>query len=126
MLTCSFAAQDTLKKVTEKKAATELRLLSFKNDCITFLSAIVIKLLERCPFKYSLVQSLVIVIPQKLITNSAEAQIKFEWLLQILLNGKWCSAEACDKILTQFKGFILEMKQNHLAEFLSFNMNIDR
>ena len=43
-----------------------------------------------------------------------------------MLNGKWCSAEACDGILTQFKGFVLEMKQNHLAEFLSVNMNTDR
>ena len=98
----------------------------FKNDSISFLSAIVIKLLERCPLKYFLVQSLVIVVPQKLIADSAEAQVKFEQLLQILLNGKWCSAEPCDKILTEFKGFVLEMKQNHLAEFLSFNMNTDR
>ena len=35
-------------------------------------------------------------------------------------------AEACDEILTQLKGFVMEMKQNHLAEFLSFNMNTDR
>ena len=114
------------KKSNRKKAASELCILFFKNDCIKFLSAIVIKLLERCPLKYSLVQSLVIVIPQKLVSNSAEAQVKFEQLLQILLNRKWCSAEACDKILTQFKGFVLEIKQNHLAEFLSFNMNTDR
>ena len=67
--------------------------------------------------KYSLVQSLVIVIPQKLISASAEAQVKFEQLLQILLNRKWCLVEACDEFLTQFKGFVLEMKQNHLAEF---------
>ena len=46
--------------------------------------------------------------------------------MKILLNGKWCSTEACDKIHTQFKGFALEMKQNHLAEFLSVNMNTDR
>ena len=46
MLTFSFATQGTLKKVTEKKAASELCILSFKNDCITFLSAIIIKLLE--------------------------------------------------------------------------------
>ena len=65
-------------------------------------------------------------VPQKLISNSAEAQVNFERLLQILLNGKWCLAEACDEILAQFKGFVLEMKQNHLAEFLSFNMNTER
>ena len=126
MLTLALLLEILLKKVTEKKAASELCILSFKNACIKFLSAIVIKLLGRCPLKYLSVQSLVSVIPQKLVSYSTQAQVKFERLLQILLNGKWCSAEACDKILTQFKGFVLEIKQNHLAEFLSFNMNTDR
>ena len=88
-----------------------------------------IKLLEKCSLKFSLVQSLLSVVPQKLISDSAEAQVKFERLLQILLHGKWCLTEAYNKILTQFKGFVLEMKQNHLdhlAEFLSFVMNTDR
>ena len=84
------------------------------------------KLLERCPLKYSLVLSLVSVLPQKLVSDFAEAQVKFEQLLQFLLNGKWCLAEAGNDILTQCKGFVLEMKQNHPAEFLSFNMNTDR
>ena len=114
-----------LKKVTEK-TASELCILSFKNDCIKLLSAIVIKLLERCPLKFSLVQSSLSVIPQKLVSNSAKVQVKFERLLQIVLNKRWCSTEACNEILTWFKGFALEMKQNHLAEFLSFNLNTDR
>ena len=80
-----FAAQGTLKKSNRKKSASELCILYFKNYYITFLSAIVIKLLERCSLKYSLVQSLVSVVPQKFVSNSAEAQVKFE---QILLNGK--------------------------------------
>ena len=121
-----FAAPDALKKVTEKKAASELCILSFKNDCIKFLSAIAIKLLERSRLKYSLVQSLLTVVPQKLVFDSAEAQVKLKRLLQILLNGKWCLAEACNEIHIQFKGFVLEMKQNHLAEFSSFNMITDR
>ena len=69
---------------------------------------------------------IVVGLPQKLVSDSAEAHVKFKRLLQILLNGKWCSAEACNEICMQFKGFVLEMKQNHLAEFLSFNMNTDR
>ena len=76
--------------------------------------------------KYFLVQSLVIVLPQKLVFDSAQAQVKFERLVQILLKGKWCPAEACNEIHTHFKGFVLEMKQNHLAEFLSVNMNTNR
>ena len=50
-----------------------------------------------------------IVIPQKLVSDSAEAQVKFKQLLQILLNKKWCLAEACNKIHTQFIRFVLEM-----------------
>ena len=46
--------------------------------------------------------------------------------MQILLNKRWCLAEACKKIRTQFQDFVLEMKQNHLAEFLSFITNTDR
>ena len=75
---------------------------------------------------YSLVQSLVIVVPQTSISDTTEAQGKFERPLQILLNGKWFSVEACHEICTQFKGFVLESKPNHLAEFLSFIMNADR
>ena len=41
-------------------------------------------------------------------------------------NRKWGLAEACDEIRSQFKGFVVEMKQNHFAEILSFNMNTDR
>ena len=66
------------------------------------------------------------VVPQKLISDSTEAQVKFERLFQILLNGKWCSAEACDEIHFQFKDFALEMKQNYHAEFLNFIMNTVR
>ena len=69
-----------------------------------------IKLLERCPLKYFLVQSLVSVVLQKLVSDSTQAQVKFERLLQILLSGKWCPAEVYDKILTQFKFFVLEKK----------------
>ena len=90
------------------------------------MSAIVIKLLERFPLKYPLVQSLLSVVLQKLVSDSAEAQVEFEQVLQILLNGKWCLTEACNEILTLFKGFVLEMKQNYLAKFLSFNINADR
>ena len=77
MLTLALLLE-VLLKCNRKKAVSKLCILSFKNDCITFLSAIVFKLLERSPLKYSLVQSLVIVVPQKLVSDSAEAQVKFE------------------------------------------------
>ena len=124
MLTLALLLEVLLKKL-QKKTARDRCILSFKNDCIKFLSAIVIKLLERSFLKYS-GSEFVIVVQQKLVFDSAEAQVKFERLLQILLNGKWCSAEACHEIHTQFKCFVLQMEQDHLAEFLSFIMNTDK
>ena len=76
-----FAARTTIKKVTEKKAASELRLLTFKNDCVKFLSAIVLKLLEKCPLKYFLVQCLDSLIPLNLVSSSSQARVKFQKLL---------------------------------------------
>ena len=122
MLTLALLLKVLKKKVTEKKlqvnyvfCLSKMIALSFFCYCNQIVS-----------LKYSLVQSLVSVVPHKLVSDSAEAQFKFEQLLQILLNGKWCFTEACDKVPIQFKGFVLEMKQNHLAEFLSFNMNADK
>ena len=121
-----FAAHTTIKKVAEKKAASELRLLTFKNDCVKFLLAIVLKLLEKCPLKYPLVQCLDSLIPLNLVSSSSQARVKFQKLLQILLNGKRRSAEECDEILVQYNAFVIEVKQNHLVEFPEFKESNDR
>lgn len=121
-----FAARETLRKVSAKKAASELRILAFQNDCMKFLSAIAAKLLEKCPLKYSLIQCLLCVIPKNLASTPTEATTRFERVLRILLNGKWRSADQCDEILTQYKAFVIEVRQNHLAEFLNFDMTKER
>ena len=66
------------------------------------------------------------VVPQKFVSPSAESVQKLEKFLQILLNGNWHSAEACDEVLAQLKTFVTEMKQNRHAEFLSFKINENR
>ena len=45
--------------------------------------------------------------PQALVTNSLKAQSKFERFLQILLEEKWHSAQKCDEVISQFRGFIV-------------------
>ena len=52
MLTLALLLE-VLKKSYRKKVESELCILFFKNDCIRFLSAIVIKLLEKSLLEYS-------------------------------------------------------------------------
>ena len=47
MLRLALLLEGTLKKSNKKTAASELCILSFKNDCIRFLSTIVIKLFGK-------------------------------------------------------------------------------
>jgi len=61
-----------------------------------------------------------------LVSPSTEATVKFEIFLQLLLDAKWRSAEACDKVFTQFKAFVIEIKRNYLAEFFNFKINENR
>ena len=83
-------------------------------------------LLKKCPLKYPLTQCLVSVMPQKLVTSTAEAHKKFEKVLKILLYGKWRFAEDCDEIFAQYKAFIIEVKKKHLSEFLDFSITENR
>ena len=65
------------------------------------------------------------VIP-RLVSPSTEATVKFETLKQLLLNAKWHSPEACNEVVAQFTAYVIEVKQNYLAEFLNFKISKSR
>ena len=121
-----FAAWQTLKAATDKKSVSELGVLAFKTECVKLLSALTSKLIDRCPLKYPLVQYLSSLNPKKLISSGTDATDKFEKILQILLNGGWRSAEECDQLLSLYKTFSVEMKQEHAAEFNDFTPDSER
>ena len=56
----AFAVRRSLKSVTDNKTISELAVLTFKTECVQLLSAMMAKLIERCPLKYPLVTYLLI------------------------------------------------------------------
>ena len=44
-----LAAKQSLKNVTDKKAVSDLKVLAFKNECLTLLAALTSKMLEKGP-----------------------------------------------------------------------------
>ncbi|KAJ8048636.1 hypothetical protein HOLleu_01027 [Holothuria leucospilota] len=118
-----FAAKESLKTATNKKVISDLQNLAFKADCMSLLAATTAKLLERSPLKYSLLRYLESLCPQTIVNTSVDPAVKFEKLLHILMNGRWRSAEECDNLLSQYKTFAAEMKQENAAEFRQFTID---
>ena len=102
-----FAARRSLKSVRDNKTISELAVLTFKTECVQLLSAMTAKLIERCPLKYPLVTYLSSLNPPKTISLASDVTAKFEKILQILMNGNWCSAGECDELLSKYKAFLV-------------------
>ena len=68
--------KDNLKKkpdvgfdATTKDAVTRESVKSFRKDCITFISSVLTKLLERSPLKYAVVRNSFSILPLLIATN---------------------------------------------------------
>ena len=115
-----FAARRSLKSVTDNKTISELAVLTFKTECVQLLSAMTAKLIESCPLKYPLVTYLSSLDPPRMISSASDVTAKFEKILQILMNGNWRSAGECDDLLSKYKAFFFQMKQDHAVDFQDF------
>ena len=67
-----FAANLTLEKVTEKKAANEQQVLAFRNKCISLLAGMRAKLLRKSSLKYSIVHYLLDLSSNMLVSSSPD------------------------------------------------------
>ena len=52
-----FAANQVVEKAEKDKTASQLQVLEFQNECVTFLHSLTEKMLERCPLKYPIVRA---------------------------------------------------------------------
>ncbi|KAK6471317.1 hypothetical protein HHUSO_G29675 [Huso huso] len=124
-LDIGLATKQALDKASQKLQANALRGQEFKKECITFLATTSKKLLERSPLMYPAVRLLSSLDPVAMVTEEKSSIFKFEKLLQLLLNAKWCTVPQCDLLLSEYKHFLSQMIQHNKAEFLDFVHNGD-
>ena len=111
---------DKKKQVHCKHVEIGFAVLTFKTECVQLLSAMMAKLIERCPLKYPLVTYLPSLNPPKMISSASDVTAKFDKILHILRNGNWRSAGECDELLSKYKAFLVQMKQDHAVDFRDF------
>ena len=83
-----FAAQQFLQEKLKKDIITDSDVLAFKKNCISFLSEMVAKIIERSTLKSPFVMCTSFLVPQKMVLNKDLVKLRFKKLLQKLLDLK--------------------------------------
>lgn len=103
-----FTTKHAVTKSCENLPGNQLLGIQFRKECLTFLSTTTKNLLPKCPLNYATVRHLRSLNPLFMIG----VPLKFEKLLQLLLNAKWHTAQQCDQILAEYKILLKPKKLN--------------
>lgn len=116
-----FASRAIIEKLEKDKKVSQLQLLQFYTECQTFLKAMVEKVVERCPLKYTTVGFLGALDPRTMIHHPESAGIRFQKLLSKLLSLRRFSAQECDEAKQQFESLLREVKKYHKYDCKNFD-----
>ena len=94
------AANDLIKKMKQ----SELRVLAFKNEFLTFVKILVTKMLLKSPIKHKLVRSCTFLDPTVMVTEKANTLLICT--LDELREAKRVTAIDCDAIKDEFADFV--------------------
>ena len=94
----------------------------FKKDCCAMLAAIVTKIWERSPLKYSFARKLISLDPRLIAAEPDRAVAVFREVLTKLVDKKWRTPEQSDDIWMQYKKLVSEVKQFHKDKFAISNL----
>ncbi|KAK1905642.1 hypothetical protein KUDE01_012822 [Dissostichus eleginoides] len=119
-LDIGFSTKQALQKASEKLQENPVKIVEFKKECVSLLAMTCKKIMERSPLMYPAVRHMRSLDPVMIVTETESTTAMFEKLLQVLLNAGWCPATECDKVLSQYKAFSLDVNTNHKAEFQEF------
>ena len=127
-----FAATDTLTKAVNEKKLSSQQVFEFKKECCTMLAAIVSKIQERSPLKYSFARNLVTSDPRLIAAEPDKVVRMFREVLTKLVDKKWRTPdkkwrtpEQADDIWVQYKKLVTEVKQFHKDKFSGFKFGED-
>ena len=81
------------------------------------LAAIVSKIQERSPLKYSFARNLVNLDPRLIAAEPDKVVRMFREVLTKLVDKKWRTPEQADDIWIQYKKLVTEVKQFHKDKF---------
>lgn len=113
------------KALAEAKASDSER-LSFRMDCLKFLSAVAGKIVERSPMKYRMVRAISCLVPSNIISSPTLADGRMKDLVQILYDKGNITAIEADRCKSQFTDLCAKSSASLSKQFTEFNRSNDR
>ena len=107
-------------KLEKEKKVSQLQVLEFFTQCQTFLKALVKKMIERCPLKYSVARYLSSLSPTFIANHPESAADKFGKLLGKLLSLKRLRATECDTVKHEYDSLLKDIHKYHKDEFKNY------
>jgi hypothetical protein len=126
---CNYKEVDIVvgatKALAEAKASDSER-LSFRMDCLKFLSAVAGKIVVRSPMKYRMVRAISCLVPSNIISSPTLADGRMKDLVQILYDTGNITAIEADRCKSQYTDLCAKSSASLSKQFTEFNLSNDR
>jgi len=124
-----FCAENALKDARAKAqkagcSISDKELMAFRLECKSFLFAVLMKLILKCPLSYSLVRNMVALDPREMVANPNICRAKFKRILTVLVNSNKLRGENCDSVLQEYSNFLDSVPIIDSDMFSSFKPNV--
>lgn len=116
-----IATELALSKINGK----ELDILHFRNDCRRFLLEASLKLIEKSPLKYKIVQGAECLMPSRLLNKPEKSKFGMKTCLTMLLDKNHISKHQAERAHQQFDCFLTQT-QDFKTDLKNFKFSTDR
>ena len=118
-------------KTASKDAVTaskipDAKVIQFKKDAVSMLSAVVSKLQENCPLRYTVVRTASCLSPESITLHQEKSKLKFSKLVEQFFEGKWLSENECEDVKLQYDKFLSSSAKEYEEKFVEFDRASDR
>ena len=100
--------------------------MTFRMECMKYLSAMTAKLLEKSPIKYRLTRAVSCLVPSTLLNDHAVSESRMSAVIDILYETNNITAVVADKAKGQFSALPVAAKSDLNTKFKNFCRQTDR
>ena len=126
---CNYKKVDVgvgAKKALSQAKLSDAQILSFRMECLKFLSATAAKIIERSPLKYPLVRAVSCLAPNSVVNSQVVAEKRMRNLVQTMYEKGYITSVVADKCVSQFGDLCSKASGTFRSKFSGFNRSSDR
>ena len=121
-----YIAERELKQLLKRKAVSDVRVYTFRQQCMSFLRAIIAKMIAKTPIAHAFARNLASLDPCKIANDRRGSASRFKHVLEHLVQCKHIKLREVDALLLQFDTFIERVAADSACAFRAYIYKSDR